>query len=261
MDAEESDHLFSIGIMQDKKGLARKYTPLVNYLKNYGISVKLVGFHSYRDAAIKFKNGKIDAMFAGSGVAGAMIIKKLAYPLVRPVHDGNWSTYWAVVIVPESTTDFKMTPEYMRPKRIICSALASSGEFFCRAFLGESQKLLIAGNHGNAIAALSRGAADIAVVKNRVWDQIKEEYPNLKKVAQDYGQNPDSTLIFSVNVNRDLVKKVKDALLNLKECKSIDAEALKKRLGICGYIVTEKKDFKHTLSLLKKAGVDKDFKF
>jgi len=125
-------HLLSIGIMQDKKGLARKYTPLVNYLKNYGISVKLVGFHSYRDAAIKFKNGKIDAMFAGSGVAGAMIIKKLAYPLVRPVHDGNWSTYWAVVIVPESTTDFKMTPEYMRPKRIICSALASSGEFFCR---------------------------------------------------------------------------------------------------------------------------------
>ena len=46
----------------------------------------------------------------------------------------------------------------------------SSGEFYARSILGSKRKLLKASSHGMAIDALSRGKADIAIVKNRVWD-------------------------------------------------------------------------------------------
>ena len=250
-----------IGIMQDKRGMAERFAPLVKYFKSRGIDIRLVGFHSYRNAAEKFRDGKIDAMFAGSGVAGTMIIKGLAYPLVRPLSIGGWSTYWAVVLVRKSNKDFKMTPEYWRSKRVICSALASSGEFFCRAFLGKGAKLLIAGNHGNAISALAKGVADIAVVKNRVWDELKKRYPDLKQVAEDNGENPNNTLIVSCKTDKKLADKVKKILLGLKGDNSPEAESVKRALGITGYIVTTEKDFSHTIPLIKKAGVNKNYNF
>jgi len=259
--AAPSQKSITIGIMQDKKGSASTFAPLIKYFKTKDMGIKLLGFHSYRDAAKKFKDGKIDAMFAGSGVAGIMIIKGIASPLVRPLHNGGWSTYRAVVIVPCSNNDFKLDPKYFADKKVICCALASSGEFFCKSLLGKSKKLLIAGNHGNAIAALSKGAADIAVVKNRVWDQVKNSYPNLKKVSQDTGKNPDWTLIVSNKLPEDVKEKLKTILLALGPDTTPAAESVKRSLKIQGYIPTNIEDFKHTLHLLKKAGVDKDFNF
>jgi ABC-type phosphate/phosphonate transport system substrate-binding protein len=259
--ASSPDKFVTIGIMQDKKGSASSFAPLIKYFKTKGLDIKLLGFHSYRDAANKFKNGKIDAMFAGSGVAAIMILKDLASPLVRPLHNGGWSTYRAVVIIPKSNNDFKLTPEYFADKKIICCALASSGEFFCNALLGKSKKLLIAGNHGNAISALSKGAADIAIVKNRVWDQVKKSYPNLKKITQDTGENPDWTLIVSKNLPAKIKEKLKNILLNLDSDSSPEAYSVRNSLKIKGYIPTNIEDFKHTLQLLKKAGINKDFNF
>ena len=251
----------TIGIMQDKKNAAEHYTPLINYFASNGITVHLQGFRSYKDAAQKFKDGKLDAMFAGSGVAALMILKGLAIPLVRPQHNANWNTYWAVVIAPKDNSDFKLSPDYLKDKRIICCALASSGEFFCRSILGKNKKLLIAGNHGNAIAALNKGAADVAVVKNRVWDSEKHRYPNLKKVAEDHGENPDGTFIVSVKLKKEYCYKIEKILLNLKSDTTPEASALKKKLQITGFIKTDKKDFSHTFSILEKAGINKDFDF
>ena len=251
----------TIGIMQDKKDVAAKYTPLIKYFASNGITVHLQGFRSYRDAAAKFKAGKLDAMFAGSGVAALMILKGLAVPLVRPQHDAGWNTYWAVVIVPKSNNDFKLSTDYLKNKRVICCALASSGEFFCRSILGADKKLLIAGNHGNALAALNKGAADVAIVKNRIWDSEKQKYPDLKKVAEDHGENPDSTFIVSVKLKKEYQEKIEQILLKLKEENTPEASALKKKLKITGFIKTDKKDFSHTFSILQKAGINKDFNF
>lgn len=252
---------FKIGIMQDKKGAASTFTPLIKYFKTKGVDIKLVGFRSYREAAKKFNDGGINAMFAGSGVAGSMIIKGIAYPIVRPLSKDGWSTYWAVILVPVSNSDFVKTPDYMKSKKIICCALASSGEFYCRSFLGKDKKLLKAGNHGNAINALSKNAADIAVVKNRVWDKVKHKYPNLKQVGKDDGENPNNALIVSENMDKDLVKKIKMIFLGIEKDDSPDARLIKEKLNIKGYIPTGEKDFSHTIPLLKKAGVKKDFNF
>ena len=51
-------------------------------------------------------------MFSGSGIAGCMIIKDLAYPVVRPVSNGGWSTYWAVVLAPKGSPRFTQDAAY-----------------------------------------------------------------------------------------------------------------------------------------------------
>ncbi|CAK0745639.1 hypothetical protein CCP3SC15_130003 [Gammaproteobacteria bacterium] len=121
--------------------------------------------------------------------------------------------------------------------------------------------LLKAASHGAAIDALDKGQADIAIVKNRVWDKVKDKYPNLSLVGEDNGENPDNTLIVSKSASPELVAKVTSALLSVKEDTSPEAQAVKNSLEIREYIVTTIKDFEHTLTLLKNAGVTKVFNF
>ena len=253
---------FKLGIMQDKAGAAQKYAPMLAFFASKGINVKLQGYRNYVDAAVKFEKGNVDAMVAGSGVAGSMIIKGVAYPIVRPVGNDGTSTYWAVVLAPKGSLPFTTgDAEYFEGRSIICSSLASSGEFFARSILGPKRELLKAGSHGVAIKALAMKQADIAIVKNRVWDSEKDKYGSLEEVGKDVGENPNNTMIVSNKTNKALVEKVKAAMLGLAEDTSPEAMALKASLKITGYIPTTNEDFTHTLALLEKAGVTKDFQF
>lgn len=252
---------FKIGIMQDAPGAAQQYGPLVALFKANGIDVKLQGYANYPDAAIKFSEGTVDAMFAGSGVAGAMMIKKVAYPVVRPVGTDGFSTYWAVVLAAKGSPTFSGNASYFDGKRITCSALASSGEFFARSILGKDRELMKAGSHGIAIDALAQNKADIAIVKNRVWDKMKDKYPNVEQVGQDSGENPDNALIVSSKTDKELVAKVVAVLMGLENNSSPEADAVKSSLKVTKYIPTGEEDFKHTLALLGKAGVTADFNF
>ena len=252
---------FKIGIMQDKAGAAKKYKPLISYFKSKGVDVELQGYKNYSDAAVKFAKGEVDAMFAGSGVAGSMIIKEVAYPVLRPVSKAGWSTYWAVVLAKKGSPTFSGDKSYFDGKSIICSYLASSGEFYARSILGTKTKLKKAGSHGIAIKALDKGAADIAIVKNRVWDSMKSKFPNLVQVGKDGGENPNGTLIVSNKSNKSMVAKIKSLLLAIDKDGSAEAKKVMSSLKITKYIETTKDDFKHTLPLLKKASVTKDFNF
>lgn len=258
---QADEETFDIGIMQDKPGAAQAYAPMLAFFESKGIDVGLKGYRSYVDAAQKFADGQVDAMVAGSGVAGTMIIKDVAYPIARPVSMDGTSTYWAVVLAPKGSPPFGGNADYFKGKKIICSSLASSGEFFARSILGKDRELLKAASHGVAIKALAMGQADVAIVKNRVWDSERGKYPSLDQVGNDMGENPNNAMIVSKKTNKDMVDKVKKALLNLENDTSKEAMALKKSLNIKGYIPTTKEDFSHTIPLLKKAGVTKDFQF
>src|SRR3990172_308636 len=76
---------FKIAIMQDDKGAAEAFQPLIVYMKKKGVDIALVGTPNYPAAAKMFAAGQADAMFSGSGIAGTLIIKDLATPLVRPL--------------------------------------------------------------------------------------------------------------------------------------------------------------------------------
>ena len=254
---------FKIAIMQDKKGSAAKYKPLVAYMKNKGIDVEFVGTPSYPAAAKMFSAGKADAMFSGSGVAGSMIIKDVSYPAVRPLGKDGTSTYWALIVAPKGSPKYLGSTDYFSGKKVLFCSLASSGEFYFRSIGGHNsaKKMMKAKSHGAAIDALSKGAADLAVVKNRVWNKVKDKYPDLEVVGQDTGENPNGTLIMAKSTDPGLAGKVTSILLGLMEDSSPKAKSVKDKLNIMGYIKTTEKDFSHTLAMLGKAGVDKSFNF
>ncbi|MCP4576913.1 MAG: PhnD/SsuA/transferrin family substrate-binding protein [Deltaproteobacteria bacterium] len=255
---------FRICLMQEQKGAAAKFRPLLDYLTNKGVKASFVAAKTYPRAARMFAEEKVDGMFSGSGIAGCMIIKGLAYPMVRPVSNGGWSTYWAVVLAPKGSARFTQNAEYFHNKRVIFCGLASSGEFFFRAVKGDkpiNAETLKASSHGAAIDALGRGAADVAIVKNRVWDGLKGKFRGIDRVGEDPGENPNMTLIVSKKADPGIVERISAILLALKDDDSPEAEAVKEKLGITGFIKTTVNDFRFTLPLLKRAGVDASFDF
>ena len=228
------------------------------------MNASFVAAKTYPQAVKMFAQGKVDGMFSGSGIAGCMIIKGLTYPVVRPVSKEGWSTYWAVVLAPKGSDRFTQNADYFHEKRIIFCALASSGEFFYRAAKGDKKiavKTLNAASHGAAIDALDRGSADVAIVKNRVWDSVKGKYKGIDRVGEDPGENPNMALIVSKKADPAIVKRIGNILLGLKDDHSPEAEAVKETIGITGFIKTTGQDFRFTLPLLKRAGVDASFDF
>jgi ABC-type phosphate/phosphonate transport system substrate-binding protein len=251
-------------ITQDQKNAAQKYKPLLEYLTKRGINVSYVEAKDYPAAATLFAKGAVDAMFCGSGVAGTFMISELAAPLVRPVNADGYSTYWAVILAPNGSPAFTGSAEYFKGKKVIFTSLASSGEFYFDSLTGSAQINAIklkADSHGAAIEALDKGQADIAIVKNRVWDSVRNRYPHLKMVGEDRGENPDGTLIVSVDMPIALRSKISAELLAVQNDPSPEAQAVKSGMKISGFIRTTEKDFEHTLALLKKAGVTKSFMF
>lgn len=262
--AADSTKEFRIIIMQAQKGAAQNFRPLEAYLKTKGLNVSFVGASSYTTAAKMFAGGQADGMFSGSGVAGTMILKEVAYPVVRPVDKAGYSTYWAVILAQAGAPGYSGEKDYFDGKRIIYCALASSGEFFFRSISnspGQETNGIKAPSHGAAIAGLAKGAADIAIVKNRVWDERKNQYPELVQVGEDNGENPNGTLIAAKTANPELVQQLTRALLSLQDDNSAEAEAVRSEMGIVKYESTSVEDFAHTLMLLKKAGVDSSFDF
>jgi ABC-type phosphate/phosphonate transport system substrate-binding protein len=248
-----------LGIMEAQRGEASRFDALKQYLSTKGVDIEVVGFEGYSDAARQFAAGSIDAMFAGSGVAAAMIIKGLADPVARPLGVGGYSTYHAVIIALRGSPPFKGDPRYFAGKRVACAALASSGEIFLRA-LGKNDSVT-AINHGAALDAVNSGVADVAVVKDRVWEKVRSRYPTLEQVGEDAGENPDNTLIASKKTPPALVERLRAALLSIKDDPGEKARAARTALGLTMFIPTSVADFDHTLDLLRRAGVTRDFDF
>jgi ABC-type phosphate/phosphonate transport system substrate-binding protein len=160
---------FKLVIMQNEKGEAQKFAPLADYLKTKGVEVSMVGAPDFVKAAQMFAAGEADGMFSGASVAGTLLIKNLATPLVRPVTKEGNSTYWEVVIAPTGAAKFTGSADYFAGKKVIFTGLASA-EFFYHSLPGANATkatLLKAASHGAAIDALSKGVADVAIVKNR----------------------------------------------------------------------------------------------
>ena len=252
-----------VAIMQAQAGEAEKYKPLVAYLAKSGLTAAFVTAKDYPAAAAMFTKGEVDAMFTGSGIAATLMVKDLADPIARPIGKEGHSTYWAVVVGPKGSAPFSGRADFFQGKRVALTPLASSGEFFYRSLAGAgsaSGTLVKAASHAAALDAVMRGQADYAIIKNRVWDAIGAKFSPLAKLGEDKGgENPDGTLMVSRRADRALGPKLLAALLALKADASAEASAVKGGLGITHFVPTGKNDFQHTVGLIRKAGVTKDF--
>lgn len=253
-----------IAIMQAQAGDAEKFKPLVAYFAKNGLAASFVTAKDYPAAAAMFTRGEVDAMFAGSGIAATLMVKDLADPIARPIgKDGN-STYWAVVIGPKNgSAPFTGKADFFQGKRVAVTPLASSGEFFYRSLPGAGATkatLVPVTSHAAALDAIMRGQADYAIIKNRVWDTIQGKFTPLAKVGEDKGgENPDGTLMVSRRADKALGPKLLASLLALKASDAPEAAAVKAGLGVTHFVPTAKNDFQHTVGLIKRAGVTKDF--
>lgn len=257
---------FKIGIMQDEPDMASKFASLKAYLEHKELPTSFVATLNYPHAAQVFINGEINAMFAGSGIAGCLILKDIAFPVVRPLSKEGWSTYWAVIIAHKGKANFVNELQYLAGKKIIFCGMASSGEFYYRALTRGRQIKAItmnAASHSAAIDALAIGVADIAIVKNRVWDNMQKnnKYKDLVMVDQDRRENPDMTLMISKKSDQKLARKVKELLLALKDDPSAEAGNVRQTMGLTAFIQTDLVDFSATIELLRQAGVDENFDF
>lgn len=251
-----------IAIVQAQAGDARKYQPLLEYLGAQGVSASFVTAPDYRTAADLFAAGKVDAMFGGSGIAGTMMVKGLAAPLVRTDAVDGANTYYAVVVAPKGSPRFTGEASYFDGKKVIFSALASAGEFYVHS-LGKMRPaaLMKAASHGAALDALARGQADVAVVKNHVWDREKAKYADLAQVGSDTGANPDGSLIVSTKLPAATSARLSAVLLGLGKDGSPTAAAARDALKIKGYLPAVEQDFAHTIAMLRRAGVTPGFAF
>jgi len=251
-----------IAITQAQAGDARKYQPLLDYLAKKGVPAKFISTQDYPSSAKLFSTGGVDAMFGGSGISGAMIMKKYADPLVRPVTNSGSSTYHGVIIAPKGAPAFAGDAAYFNGKRVIFAPLATAGEFYFRSLGASSPKeILKAANHGAAMDGIGRGVADVAVLKNHVWEAEKSKYPQLEKVGEDKGENPDGTLIVSRKLSAASAKNIADILLGIKTDTSAEAAAARDSLKIREFIPTTAADFAHTIELIEKSGVGDAFGF
>lgn len=254
-----------IGIIQTPQDDARKFKPLVDYLKTKGIDGTLTAETDYTETEKNLANGQLDAMFSGAGVAGIMMIKELAKPTVRPVSAEGYCGYWAVVVAPKDAPRYGGNGGYFEGKRVALAALASSGEIYYRAIVGNGgahgATVIKVASHDAALDAVNRGLADVAIVENRVWRQEKANYTDLAMVGEDTGENPDNTLIVSTRLDGPTVNKLIGALIAMNEDRSPAAREARSSLGIKSFLPTSSRDFAHTLSLLAQAGVNKSFDF
>ncbi len=252
-----------IAIMQDQEGSAKKYAPLVSYFETRGIKVSFINTQSYSEAALMFAQAKADAMFSGSGIAGTMIMKRVAKPIVRPLSKEGTSTYWTVILAQKGSAKYTESADYFSGKKVSFCSLASSGEFYLHAIGGHktASELIQANSHESAIDLLANGTTDIAIVKNRVWDRVKNKYPDIEVVGSDTGENPDGTLIVSKIVSPKLSEKVTSILLGLMEDSSPEAKMVKDQMNILGFIQITMDNFRYTLALLREAGVSRSFNF
>lgn len=251
-----------IVITQSQAGDARKYQPLLAYLAKKGVAAAFVTAPDNRAAADLFAAGKVDAMFSGSGIACTLFLKGLAEPLLRSVGVDGHSTYSAVVVAPKGSARFDGAARYFDGKRVIFTSLASAGELYFRS-LGPSKPaaILKAASHGAAIDALSRGQADVAIVKNHVWTKEKGNYAGLELVGADAGENPDGPFIVSRKLDPAAAQRISALLLGLEADPAPEAVAAKKALALQRFAPSTTKDFAHAMKVVEKAGVTKDFTY
>lgn len=254
---------FKIGIMQAQAGTAKKFAPLESYLAGKGGEVKFVPIANYPTAAKLFSRRDIDGMFSGSAVAGILILKGSATPLVRPVDPQGRSKYWAVVIGRKGGAAFTARQaDYFAGKKVAFPGLASAGDFFFKSLQGAAEvnvTTVIAANHEEALEKLSRGEVDYAIVKNTVWEALQGKYPDFALLGQDPAQNPHDTLIVAKGTGAETSKALSVALMGIEA--DPHAAEVRLSLGIKGFTVTSPADFSTTLGLLKRAGVTAQYEF
>jgi len=238
---------------------------LANYLqqKLEGIDhVHPIIPRSYQYTGEKFESGQVNAFLGGSFLSYILCVRELAVPLVLGEQPDGASTYHSVLLTRRNTPYNGI--ESVKDRRVTYVTEASSGEFYARKFFSGKAPTSIGDttyipskSHELSVRYLQVGRADFAFVKNLVWEEIKERYPDLQVVDEDDGENPNNIFLVSKAVYATHGEDLKRVLTELHTDPDPMAQQVLTTLNLRRFIAADFPGiFDHTAQLVKDAGID-----
>jgi phosphonate transport system substrate-binding protein len=232
---------FNLGLIpeQDLFSQKERYEPLARYIsEKVGLDVELKILSRYGNIIDNFVSDELDSAFFGS-FTGALAIKKLGViPLARPVWLDGSSTYYGMIFVRKDSgikngndmkgkrfafVDKATTAGWLLPLHFF----HSNGIEDYRTWFSETY---FTGTHEDAIYDVLNKHADIGAAKNTVFYRLAEKDNRLNDELQILATSPhvpSNTLAVSNKLDKSIIKKLKNTLLQMEQDKQ-GQEILKK---------------------------------
>jgi len=272
--AESNEKKILIGLIPEMNIFKQKerFKPLGEYLsKKTGVDIRFTVLSRYGNIIDRFEKEKMDGAFFGSFTGAAAIYKLGVIPLARPVNLDNTSTYHGYIFV-RKDSNIKNVKDMKGKTMAFVEKSTTAGYIFPLAYLREHgiaspekyfREYFFTGSHDAAIDAVLNRSADIGAAKHSMYDRMKKEHPRIAEELVIIAQSPSvpsNGLCVRKDLNEDLKKKLKDALLNID--KDPEGQDVLKKFGAIKFIETTAKDYEPVHELAVKAGIDlKNYKW
>jgi len=243
-----------------------RYRPIGEYIyKKTDIKIKFTILSRYGNIIHRFHEKNLDGAFWGSFI-GAMAIKKLEIiPIARPVNLDGTSTYYGYILV-RKDSNIKNVSDMKGKVIAFVERTTTTGYIFPKAYFREHgikdldkffKEYYFTGSHDAAIYAVLNREADIACVKNTIYELLSSKDPRIKKELFIIARSPDvpsNTLGLKKDISRTVREKIKSTLLEMH--KDPEGQKVLKKFRALRFIETRKEDYLLIFDIAKKAGID-----
>lgn len=243
-----------------------RFNPLAEYLsKKTGVKVNITILSRYGNIIERFVSEKMDGAFFGS-FTGALAIEKLGVePLARPVNLDGSSTYHGYLFV-RRDSGIKGVKDMRGKKIAFVEKATTAGFIFPVAYLKQNGipdfkkyfgEYYFAGSHDAAIHAVLDRKAEIGAAKHSIYDRVRKVEPRVDKelvILAESAKVPSNGLCVRRGLDRNIMKKLKDALLNID--KNPEGKKVLEKFGAIRFIETTVADYKPVFDLSNNAGID-----
>lgn len=220
---------------EDETKLKLRFEKVARYLsKELSVNVRYIPVKSYSAAVTAFRNNQVQlAWFGGlSGVRARALVKD-SQAIAQGVEDPDFKTYF----IAHASSDLK--PSKAFPKEIAGKTFtfgskgSTSGRLMPEYHIRQNMKKLpdqvfsrvgYSGNHSKTIALVQSGAFQVGAVNYKVWQKdmaAGKIDPKKVQIIWETPGYPDYNWSVRGDVNSkfgpDFIKKVQNALLNLKD--------------------------------------------
>lgn len=262
------DETFLIGLIPEENIFTaiQKHRPLETYLsEKLGVKVRFTILSRYGDIVERFIVRDMDGAFFGIYTSALAMEKLGVEPIVRSVNQDGSTTARGYIFT-RRDSDIRDL-EDMRDKRAaFVDRATATGYIFAVAYLKDNgikdidnffSEYFFTGSHESTIYAVLDGRADIGAAKGRVLERLIAKDPVIKDEIQIITQSinlPDNTLMVRKNIDPDMKRTLKNALLTLDRTPK-GAEILE-ALGIRKYVDASHEDFQVVKKLASEAGME-----
>jgi phosphonate transport system substrate-binding protein len=243
-----------------------RYEPLMAHLgRKTGVKYELKILPRYGNIVNNFKELGLDGAFFGSFSYALAHTRMGLAVLARPESENGVSTYHGLIFVRKDSGI--RSAKGMKGKRLACVDKATTAGYLlplayfhengiddCRKYLKE---IYFAGTHENAILDVMNRKADIGAAKNTVYERMAAKDNNVKNALAILAVSPEvpeNALALRGDIEEELKKKVKDALLAMHQDPE-GKEALK-RFGAARFIETTDKDYEPVFRYAREGHID-----